>query len=137
MLRTWEEMRTNPPANCTAAPRSEDNLFVWDASIFGPSGWLIRLILKKHNKSGMHISLRIYILLYCCFITRRKIVPSSDSPYEGGIFHLIMEFEPSIRSASSRPPKVRNCSIKQLIKCTLLKGAFHDSNFPSERWPPR
>lgn len=29
---------TQPPAGCSASPVSEDNLYVWAATIFGPEG---------------------------------------------------------------------------------------------------
>ncbi|KAH9260887.1 hypothetical protein BASA82_001085, partial [Batrachochytrium salamandrivorans] len=36
-----KEMRDNPPEGCSAAPVSEDNLLIWNASIIGPddSAW--------------------------------------------------------------------------------------------------
>lgn len=32
-----EEIKSEPPTNCSAGPVSEDNLFLWQATIIGPS----------------------------------------------------------------------------------------------------
>ena len=32
-----EEIKKEPPANCSAGPINEENLFEWQASIVGPS----------------------------------------------------------------------------------------------------
>ena len=32
-----EEIKSEPPTNCSAGPISEDNLFIWQATIIGPS----------------------------------------------------------------------------------------------------
>eukprot|EP00899_Mesostigma_viride_P003559 jgi/Mesvir1/13203/Mv06162-RA.1 len=39
VLRLMSDLRTirqHPPEGCSASPASEDNLFVWSATIFGP-----------------------------------------------------------------------------------------------------
>ena len=35
--REFREIQNDPPANCTAGPVSEDDLFTWSAMIFGPA----------------------------------------------------------------------------------------------------
>jgi ubiquitin-conjugating enzyme E2 D/E len=37
LQREWIEIQQDPPANCTAGPDAESNLFDWSAMIFGPS----------------------------------------------------------------------------------------------------
>ena len=49
-----ELMSKDPPENCSAGPRDERNLFIWDATIIGPT----------------------------------------ETPYEGGIFKLVIQFPP-------------------------------------------
>lgn len=36
LMSDYKEMMTEPPEGCSAAPASESNLFVWNASIVGP-----------------------------------------------------------------------------------------------------
>ena len=36
--KEYEEMKINPPFNCSAGPNSEDDLFSWSATIYGPEG---------------------------------------------------------------------------------------------------
>ena len=36
--KEYEEMKINPPFNCSAGPNSEDDLFSWSATIYGPVG---------------------------------------------------------------------------------------------------
>ena len=36
LQRECVEIRADPPANCTAGPVSDDDLFHWEAMIFGP-----------------------------------------------------------------------------------------------------
>ena len=50
-----EEIKKEPPANCSAGPINEDNLFEWQASIVGPSnspyaGGLFRLSVSFSDK---------------------------------------------------------------------------------------
>ena len=33
-----EEMKNNPPLNCSAGPINDDDLFKWSATIYGPEG---------------------------------------------------------------------------------------------------
>lgn len=33
-----DEMKNNPPLNCSAGPEDDDNLFKWSATIYGPEG---------------------------------------------------------------------------------------------------
>jgi len=37
LQREYTELQADPPANCTAGPISEDDFFIWEAMIFGPS----------------------------------------------------------------------------------------------------
>eukprot|EP00695_Tsukubamonas_globosa_P000841 TRINITY_DN1773_c0_g1_i1.p2 TRINITY_DN1773_c0_g1~~TRINITY_DN1773_c0_g1_i1.p2 ORF type:complete len:142 (+),score=1.16 TRINITY_DN1773_c0_g1_i1:94-519(+) len=37
LMSDWRSMRTEPPEGCSAAPMSDENLFVWNATIFGPT----------------------------------------------------------------------------------------------------
>jgi len=36
LQREYADIRADPPANCTAGPVSEEDLFKWEAMIFGP-----------------------------------------------------------------------------------------------------
>lgn len=36
LMSDYKEMMTEPPEGCSAAPASDSNLFVWNASIVGP-----------------------------------------------------------------------------------------------------
>lgn len=38
LLSDLKAISHQPPAGCSASPSSEDNLFIWGASIFGPEG---------------------------------------------------------------------------------------------------
>ena len=64
LMIDFKEMHTEPPEGCSAAPVSESNIFVWDASIIGPD----------------------------------------ESPWEGGIYGLRLQFPDSY---PTKPPRVR------------------------------
>lgn len=64
LLSDLREMHDEPPEGCSAAPVSDSNLFVWNASIIGPN----------------------------------------ESPWEGGIFSLRLQFS---EKYPSEPPRVR------------------------------
>jgi len=64
LMSDYKEMVSEPPEGCSAAPASESNLFVWNASIIGPD----------------------------------------ESPWEGGIYGLRLQFP---EQYPSKPPKVR------------------------------
>jgi len=38
LQKEWKEITMTPPANCSAGPLNEDNLFAWRATIMGPEG---------------------------------------------------------------------------------------------------
>lgn len=38
LRKEYENLKTNPPANCSAAPKNESNLYEWDAQLYGPCG---------------------------------------------------------------------------------------------------
>ena len=68
LLSDVREMQASPPEGCSAAPLSESNLLLWNASIIGPE----------------------------------------DSPWEGGIFSLRLQFP---ESYPNKPPRVRFTSV--------------------------
>jgi ubiquitin-conjugating enzyme E2 D/E len=37
LQREYEDIKADPPANCTAGPVKDDNLLSWEAMIFGPA----------------------------------------------------------------------------------------------------
>eukprot|EP00164_Ancoracysta_twista_P002274 GFYU01003009.1.p1 GENE.GFYU01003009.1~~GFYU01003009.1.p1 ORF type:complete len:153 (+),score=31.56 GFYU01003009.1:129-587(+) len=37
LMNDWKNIRTEPPEGCSSSPLSDDNLFVWEATIFGPA----------------------------------------------------------------------------------------------------
>jgi len=64
LMSDLKEMQASPPEGCSAAPLTDSNLFLWNASIIGPD----------------------------------------DSPWEGGIYSLRLQFP---ESYPSKPPRVR------------------------------
>mmetsp|Transcript_4947 Transcript_4947/g.7690 ORF Transcript_4947/g.7690 Transcript_4947/m.7690 type:complete len:154 (+) Transcript_4947:209-670(+) len=36
LFTDWKQIKQEPPEGCSASPLSEDNLYVWGATIFGP-----------------------------------------------------------------------------------------------------
>jgi hypothetical protein len=68
LMSDLKEMQATPPEGCSAAPLSDSNLFLWNASIIGPD----------------------------------------DSPWEGGIYSLRLQFP---ESYPSKPPRVRKFSL--------------------------
>lgn len=60
----WRSIQADPPSGCSAAPVSEDNLFLWTCTIVGPD----------------------------------------ESPWEGGIFQLRVQFPDQY---PEKPPRVR------------------------------
>ena len=37
LRKEYEELIKNPPDNCSAGPKSEDNYYAWSAQIIGPA----------------------------------------------------------------------------------------------------
>ena len=37
LLKELGQIKLNPPVNCSAGPRNDDNLTIWDATIIGPT----------------------------------------------------------------------------------------------------
>ena len=38
LLKEYEDLIKNPPDNCSAAPVNEDDIYIWQATIYGPEG---------------------------------------------------------------------------------------------------
>ena len=38
LLKEYEDIVKNPPDNCSASPVSDDDIYVWQATIYGPQG---------------------------------------------------------------------------------------------------
>jgi ubiquitin-conjugating enzyme E2 A len=91
LMSDMKQMQADPPSGCSASPVSDDNLFVWNATIIGPD----------------------------------------ESPWEGGIYTLRLQFPDQY---PDKPPRAR-----------FITEMFHPNIFPDgtlcldiiqDKWKP-
>eukprot|EP00456_Euglypha_rotunda_P012168 TRINITY_DN13400_c0_g1_i5.p1 TRINITY_DN13400_c0_g1~~TRINITY_DN13400_c0_g1_i5.p1 ORF type:complete len:143 (+),score=22.63 TRINITY_DN13400_c0_g1_i5:59-487(+) len=86
-----KDMKKDPPANCSAGPKNNKDLFKWEAKIDGPT----------------------------------------KSPYEGGLFDLLIEF-PS--DYPFKPPKVRFTT--KIYHCNINDKGGICMDILKDSWSP-
>jgi ubiquitin-conjugating enzyme E2 D/E len=87
----YKEMMKNPPANCSAGPINDTDIFSWNATIMGPD----------------------------------------NSPYQGGIFYLKIDFPPDY---PFKPPKVRFTT--QIYHCNINSTGGICLDILKDEWSP-
>jgi ubiquitin-conjugating enzyme E2 D/E len=86
-----KEMMKNPPANCSAGPVSDSDIFSWNATIMGPD----------------------------------------NSPYQGGIFYLKIDFPADY---PFKPPKVRFTT--KIYHCNINATGGICLDILKDEWSP-
>jgi ubiquitin-conjugating enzyme E2 D/E len=87
----YKEMLKNPPANCSAGPVNDIDIFSWNATIMGPD----------------------------------------NSPYQGGIFYLKIDFPPDY---PFKPPKVRFTT--KIYHCNINPTGGICLDILKDEWSP-
>ena len=87
----YKEMLKNPPANCSAGPVNDIDIFSWNATIMGPD----------------------------------------NSPYQGGIFYLKIDFPPDY---PFKPPKVRFTT--KIYHCNINSSGSICLDILKDQWSP-
>ena len=87
----YKEMLKNPPANCSAGPVNDTDIFSWNATIMGPD----------------------------------------NSPYQGGIFYLKIDFPPDY---PFKPPKVRFTT--KIYHCNINPTGGICLDILKDEWSP-
>ena len=72
-----ENIRDDPPSNCSAAPKNDDDIYHWDATIIGPAGSVYeggifnldmksfhQTILLNHQKLFLQLKFTTQILIW-------------------------------------------------------------------------
>ena len=86
-----KEIEINPSLNCSAGPINDDNIFKWNATIFGPD----------------------------------------NSPYEGGIFSLNIDFPTDY---PFKPPKIY--FITKIYHCNINSKGLICLDILKDKWSP-
>ena len=91
LKKEMNELLNNPPCNCSAGLVNDDNFYIWQATILGPT----------------------------------------QSPYEGGIFNLKIEFP---QDYPFKPPKVQ--FVTPIYHCNVSSNGSICLDILKDQWSP-